>query len=271
MRGINGIPVLGLGTFGRGGFDGARLMLEAVRLGYRHIDTAQGYGNEAGVREAMRASGLPRKEFFVTTKVAGLNLARGHFMPSLLSSLTALGLEQIDLTLIHWPSEQGGVPMESYLEDLAAAQERGLTRLIGVSNFPVALIDRAEKILGAGKIAANQVEVHPYLQNRKLRAHCQQRGIAVTAYMPLAKGKAASDPAIQAIAAKHGAAPAAVTLKFLLDEDMIVIPASSRIENLAANLQALDVTLDESDRAAFRALERGERLVNPKFPPDWDV
>ena len=270
MTSHNGIPSLGLGTFGRGGFDGARLMLEAVKLGYRHLDTAQGYGTEAGVREAMRQSGLPRSEFFVTTKINGLNLPRGHFGPSVHASLTTLGIEQIDLLLIHWPSERAGVPMESYIEDLAKAREQGHARLIGVSNFPIALIGQAEKILGPGKIATNQVEVHPYLQNRKLRAHCQAKGIPVTAYMPLAKGKVAADPAVQAIAAKHNSTPAAVTLKFLLDEGLIVIPASSRVENLAANLKALDVRLDNADRAAFLALDRGERLVNPKFPPDWD-
>jgi 2,5-diketo-D-gluconate reductase B len=270
MTNINGIPQFGLGTWQRTGPEGRALIAEALALGYRHIDTAQSYETEKNVGAALSGSGLRRDELFITTKVATVNLARKDFLPSFAGSLERLGLSQIDLTLIHWPSPDPAVPLEHYVEDLAEAQARGWTRLIGVSNFPISLVERAEAVLGPDRIANNQVEVHPFLQNRKLRAHCAARGIAVTAYLPLARGKSAEDPVLQRIGQKHGATGAQVSLAFLMQEGVIVIPATSRSERLAENLGALDLTLDNDDLAAIRALEGGERLVNPATAPDWD-
>ncbi len=270
MKQINGIPQFGLGTWQRKGPEGRALIAEAIAMGYRHIDTAQSYDTEQHVGAAMRESGLARDAFFVTTKVATVNLARTHFLPSFAGSLERLGIDQIDLTLIHWPSIDPAVPFDHTIEDLAEAQTRGWTKAIGVSNFPIALLKRAEEILGPGRIINNQVEVHPFLQNRKLRAHCTEKGIAVTAYLPLARGKTAEDPVLRRIGAKHGATGAQVSLAFLMREGLIVIPATSRPERLAENLGALDVILDEEDIAAIRALDRGERLVNPASAPAWE-
>jgi 2,5-diketo-D-gluconate reductase B len=270
VKTINGIPQFGLGTWLRTGTEGRALIAEALSMGYRHLDTAQSYDTEQQVGAAIRDSGLRRDELFVTTKVATINLARRDFLPSLPGSLERLGLSQIDLTLIHWPSPDPAVPFEHYIEDLAEAQARGWTRLIGVSNFPIALLKRAEAILGPGRIVNNQVEVHPFLQNRALRDHCAARGIAVTAYLPLARGKAADEPVLQRIGEKHGATGAQVSLAFLMREGLIVIPATSRSDRMAENLGALSVVLDEEDMTAIRALDRGERLVNPATAPEWD-
>jgi 2,5-diketo-D-gluconate reductase B len=270
MKSINGIPQFGLGTWQRKGPEGRALIAEALAMGYRHIDTAQSYDTEQHVGAAMMESGLGREAFFVTTKVATTNLARKHFLPSFAGSLERLGIDRIDLTLIHWPSVDPSVPFDHTVEDLGEAQARGWTRLIGVSNFPIALLERAEAILGPGRIVNNQVEVHPFLQNRKLRAHCAERGIAVTAYLPLARGKTADDPVLRRIGGKHGATGAQVSLAFLMQEGLVVIPATSRPERLAENLGALDVRLDEEDMAAIRALDRSERLVDPAHAPAWD-
>ena len=270
MKHIAGIPQFGLGTWQRKGPEGRALIAEALAMGYRHIDTAQSYDTEQHVGAAIRESGLSRDALFVTTKVATTQLARKDFLPSFAGSLERLGLSQIDLTLIHWPSVDPAIPFEHTIEDLAEAKSRGWTRLIGVSNFPIALLDRAEAIIGAGRIVNNQVEVHPFLQNGKLRAHCAARGISVTAYLPLARGKTADDPVLRRIGVKHGATGAQVSLAFLMREGLIVIPATSRAERLAENLGSLDIQLDEEDMTAIRALDRGERLVNPATAPAWD-
>ncbi|WP_425964326.1 aldo/keto reductase [Rhizobium nepotum] len=157
--------------------------------------------------ELYQKSGLPRSDVFVTTKVAEGNLSRSAFLPSVRKSLDTLKLDAVDLLLIHWPSANDAVPFDHYVESLGEAKSLGYTRLIGVSNFTKAMIDQAQEILGPGELATNQVEVHPFLQNRNLRNHCEAAGIAVTAYMPLAKGKVQDDPTIAAVAARIGCEP----------------------------------------------------------------
>src|SRR3954449_8078619 len=155
------IPKLGLGTYGRTGEEGMAAILNALDIGYRHLDTAQSYGTEAGVGEAVRRSGIPRSQVFITTKVADTRLAKAQFMDSVERSLETIGLGPVDLLLIHWPSKGDAVPLEDYLNGLADAQRRGFTRLIGVSNFPIGHLKRTEHLLGPGAIATNQVEIHP--------------------------------------------------------------------------------------------------------------
>jgi 2,5-diketo-D-gluconate reductase B len=265
-----GIPPLGLGTFGRTGEAGMAAILSAIELGYRHLDTAQSYDSERPVAEAMRRSGLPREAFFVTTKVADTNLARADFAPSVARSLEALGVDQVDLLLIHWPSHRHAVPLEDYLTALAEAQQAGQARLIGVSNFTIELLDRARALLGDGALATNQVEIHPYLQAPKLRAHARALGLPLTAYEPLVRGQVAHDPVLQAIGARHGVGAVPVALAFLMAEGHIVIPASTNPDNLAANLTAREVRLGADDIAAIRALDRGHRTINPAKAPTWD-
>lgn len=264
------IPKLGFGTYGRRGSEGADAILAALKVGYRHIDTAQSYGTEAPVGQAVRRSGLPREEVFVTTKVQPENFRRGRFVPSVRKSLEDLQFDYVDLLLIHWPSPRGGVPLEDYLLALKEAQSLGLTRQIGVSNFTIALIDEAEAILGAGSIATNQVEIHPFLQNRKLRAHCVARGIPLTAYQPLAHGRIASDPVIREIAGAHRADPGQIALAFLLQQGLIAIPATSRVDRMRSNFEATRIQLSDGDMAKIFTLDRGQRLIDMAGGPAWD-
>jgi 2,5-diketo-D-gluconate reductase B len=264
------IPKLGLGTSGRTGEAGMLAILKALEVGYRHIDTAQSYGSEANVGEAVRRSGVPRSEVFITTKVADTNLDKSRFMDSVERSLDTIGQGPVDLLLIHWPSKDDAVPFEEYVLALAEAQRRGHTRLIGVSNFPIALLDRTERLLGPGAIATDQVEIHPYMQAPRLSAHAQRTGLTLTAYQPLCRGSVASDPVLRRIAERHGATAAAVALAFLLACGHVVIPASTSEANLRANWRARDLMLDAGDMQAIRALHRGERRINPDKSPVWD-
>lgn len=191
-------------------------------------------------------------------------------LPSLEVSLEKLGTDYLDLALIHWPSPKDEVPMAVYLEQLTEAKARGLTREIGVSNFTVAQLKQAIEILGPGAIAHQQIEVHPLLQNRKVVEFCKANGIAVTAYMPLAYGKVLSEPLLMEIGKRHGVSAAQVSLAWLLAQDMTVIPSSTKRENQAANLAALDIALSSEEMAAIATLDRGERCANPDFAPDWD-
>ena len=265
----NDIPPIGFGTSLLG--DNAyQAIVTALEAGYRHIDTAQTYDSEALIGKALRETGTRREDVFLTTKLADKNLADGVFMPSLENSLVALGTDHVDLLLIHWPSHQDAVPMETYMASLAAAKARGWARMIGVSNFPTAYLQRAIDILGPGELVNNQVELHPYLQNRTLRDYCGGHGIKVTAYMPLGKGKVLSDPVIGAIAERNSATPAIITLAWMLQLGIIVIPASANPAHIRANLTARDVILSDEDMAAIAALDRGERMIDPPKAPAWD-
>lgn len=264
------MPQLGLGTFRLQGQQAIDSVRNGLELGYRHIDTAQIYGNEADVGSALAASGVARGEVFVTTKIWTENLGGDALVPSVKESLRKLRLEQVDLTLIHWPSPGNAVPLAESMQALLAAREQGLTGAIGISNFPVALVVEAIEAVGAHNIATNQVELHPYLQNRKLAAFAREAGIHVTAYMPLAYGKVMDDPVIGAIAARLDATPAQVTLAWLLAKGYAVIPSSTRRANLESNLGAARLVLAQGDILAIDALERGERLVSPEFAPRWD-
>jgi 2,5-diketo-D-gluconate reductase B len=267
----NTIPQLGLGTFRLQGQQAIDSVRKGLELGYRHIDTAQIYGNEAEVGQALQASSVPRGDVFVTTKIWTEHLAGDKLIPSLKDSLHKLRIDQVDLTLIHWPSPQAAVPVAESMQALLEAREQGLTGAIGVSNFTNAQLAQAIDAVGAANIATNQVELHPFLQNRGVAAFAGSHGIHVTAYMPLAYGKAVQDAAIQAIAARIGATPAQVTLAWLMAKGHAVIPSSTRRENLAANLGSLDLRLSAADSETIDGLERGERLVSPDFAPAWDA
>lgn len=265
------IPSFGVGTFrltGQAVVDSVRTALE---LGYRAVDTAQIYGNEAEVGQAIAASGVARADLFVTTKIWVDNYAQDKLVPSLRASLDKLRTDYVDLTLIHWPAPNNGVALEAFMTALADAKAQGLTRQIGVSNFNIELTKQAIAAVGAGEIATNQVELSPYLQNRKLAAFLKEQGIAVTSYMTLAYGKVLDDPVLTRIANKHGATVAQVTLAWALKLGYAVIPSSTKRANLASNLQARSLQLDDEDMVAIAGLERGGRLVDPAgLAPDWD-
>ncbi|CAN7637205.1 2,5-didehydrogluconate reductase DkgB [Acidovorax sp. LjRoot118] len=265
------IPAFGLGTFRLKD----QVVIDSVRnaldLGYRAIDTAQIYGNEAEVGQAIAESGVPRSALFLTTKVWTENLAADKLIPSLKDSLTKLRTEQVDLALIHWPSPSGAVPVAEFMGALAEAKAQGLARQIGVSNFNVALMQEAIAAVGASTIATNQVELHPYLQNRSVADFARSQGIPITSYMTLAYGKVLNDPVVEAIARAHGATTAQVALAWTLQLGYAVIPSSTRRENLASNLKAQQLRLSDAEMAQIAELDRGGRLVDPEgLAPSWD-
>jgi len=267
----NTIPALGLGTFRLQG----QVVIDSVRngldVGYRAIDTAQIYGNEAAVGQAIAESGVPRRDLFITTKIWTDNLGHGKLVPSLKDSLAKLRTDQVDLTLIHWPSPGGAVPVADFMGALAEAKRQGLTRMIGVSNFNVALLKEAIDAVGAKDIATNQVELHPYLQNRKLAAFAREQGIPITSYMTLAYGKVLQDPIIQRIAQSRSATPAGVVLAWAMQLGYAVIPSSTKRANLQSNLEALELRLSAQEMAQIGALDRNERLTSPQgLAPAWD-
>ncbi|SPA51446.1 2,5-didehydrogluconate reductase DkgB [Cupriavidus taiwanensis] len=265
------IPAFGLGTFRLQG----QVVIDSVRngleLGYRAIDTAQIYGNEAEIGEAVAAAGVRREDLFLTTKIWVDNYAPDKLVPSLEQSLARLRTDYVDLTLIHWPAPGHGVPLETFMTALAQAQEKGLTRQLGISNFNIALTRQAIAAIGQEAIATNQIELSPYLQNRELVAFLQREGIHVTSYMTLAYGKVLGDPVIGAIAQRHHATPAQVVLAWALQLGYSVIPSSTRRENLASNLLAQTLRLSDDDMARIAALERNGREVSPDgLAPQWD-
>jgi 2,5-diketo-D-gluconate reductase B len=265
------LPSFGVGTFrlqGQTVIDSVRTALE---LGYRAVDTAQIYGNEADVGQALVESGVNRAEMFVTTKIWTDNYAKDKLIPSLRKSLEKLRTDYVDLTLIHWPAPGNGVELTEYMKALAHAKALGLTRQIGISNFNIELSKQAIAAVGKGEIATNQVELSPYLQNRALTAFLKEQNIAVTSYMTLAYGKVLNDPVLANIAEKHQATVAQVTLAWALQLGYAVIPSSTKRENLASNLFARDLKLDATDMAQIAALERNGREVSPDgLAPLWD-
>jgi len=265
------IPAMGFGTFDRRGEAGIAAIGYALELGYRHLDTAQSYETEAECGEALRRSGLKRSDVFLTTKVSGPNSVAGQLLPSLEQSAANLGAGAIDLTLIHWPvTSAGRLDMRAYLTELAEAQARGLTRLIGVSNFTIADLEEAKTVLGPGVLANHQFERHPFLQNQKLVNYCQYNGISVTCYLPLARGRCSGDPVIEPIAARHGATPHQIALAYSLNQGLIVIPTSSKHERIRENFEAKDIVLSADELAAIAGCDKAERQINPSWGPAWD-
>lgn len=267
----NTIPAFGLGTFrlkDQVVIDSVRTGLE---LGYRLIDTAQIYGNEAEVGQAIAESGVPRDDIFITTKIWPSNYATDKLVPSLKQSLAKLRTSHVDLTLIHWPSPENAVPVGEFMSALADAKSQGLTRKIGISNFNIALMKEAIAAVGAENIATNQIELSPFLQNHKVVDFAKSQGIHITSYMTLAYGEVLKDPLIAAIAEAYRATRAQVVLAWAMQLGYAVIPSSTKRENLASNLLAQQLTLRDADMVRIAALDRGERLTSPEgLAPTWD-
>ena len=265
------LPLFGLGTFRLKDQVVIDSVSQALELGYRAIDTAQIYGNEAEVGQAIAASGIPREQLYLTSKIWTENLGAERLIPSLKESLAKLRTDHLDLTLIHWPSPGGKIPVAEFMGALLEARAQGLTKAIGVSNFTIGLLREAIAVTGPGQIASNQIELHPYLQNRRLAAFMQEQQVAVTSYMTLGYGKVLEDPLIQQIAAQHQATPAQVTLAWAMQLGYAVIPSSTRRDNLASNLKAVDLRLSEADMARIATLDSGLRLTDPAgLAPQWD-
>jgi 2,5-diketo-D-gluconate reductase B len=262
------LPKLGLGTFRMQG-DTCRAAVEsALSLGYRHIDTAEMYANEEAIGAALSASGVARKDLHITTKVWHENLAPDAIRKAFDASLKKLRLDQVDLYLVHWPSR--GMNLPAIFETLMKLKEEGRIRAIGVANFTTALLKTVVDEIKA-PIACNQVEYHMMLDQTPLRKYLAAKSIPLVAYCPLAQGQAASDETLARIGKKHNASAAQVALKWLLDQDGVAaIPKASRAESQKANLDALNLRLDDEDRKAIAALPKNMRCVNPGFAPAWD-
>ena len=261
------IPIIGLGTWTLQGRDCARLVEQAIRVGYRHIDTAQMYDNERAVGEGVRASGK-RNEVMVTTKVQPSLLAPHDLERSVKQSLAQLRLDAIDLLLIHWPNPR--VPLSETLGAMAKMKREGYTRAIGVSNFTVALLDEANQV-SSEPLVCNQVECHPYLDQDKVIAACRKHGMAMVAYSPIARAQAKGDELLERIGKAHEKSAAQVCLRWLTQQGISVIPRTSRIERLAENLNTLDFDLSEAEMKEIAALARpGGRLVDWAYSPKWD-
>ena len=264
------IPAIGLGTWTYDDETAARLVAEAIRVGYRHIDTAAMYQNEAGVGAGLRASGVPRKEIFLTTKVWFTEIAAGDLQRSVEASLRRLDADYLDLVLIHWPSRT--IPLAASITALNDVLDQGHARNIGVSNFPVALLDEAVR-LSKNPLACNQVEYHPFLNQDRLLEACRALGIALVSYCPLARGsELAAEPSIAAAAKRLDRSPAQIVLRWHVQQlGVAAIPRSSKPERIAENLQVFDFSLSDEEMASISALRsRGMRICDFDFSPDWD-
>jgi diketogulonate reductase-like aldo/keto reductase len=263
------IPAIGLGTWRLTDEGCAQAVRWALQAGYRHIDTAAMYGNEDAVGEGLRASGLDRNDVFVTTKVWYTDLAPGDLERSAEASLKRLGLDQVDLLLIHWPNPE--IPLAGTIKALGNTRRRGLARHIGVSNFSAKLVEQAVALANE-PLAANQCEYHPYLNQDRIRAACTRHRLAFTSYCPLGKGDLTRDPVIRSIAQGHGKTPGQVVLRWHVQQPgTAAIPKSGNRERIAENFGIFDFALSQNEMRRISALARPDgRMVSPSWATEWD-
>jgi diketogulonate reductase-like aldo/keto reductase len=264
------IPLLGLGTWQLRGRACTRVVEQALRLGYRHLDTAEIYDNERAVGEGLHASGVKRSGVFVTTKIWPSHFAPGELERTARECLVRLRLSEVDLLLLHWPNPQ--IPLAETLGALGRVKRDGLARHIGLSNFTVALIEEALQAT-TEPLVCDQIECHPFLDQSKLIAACRRHGMAVIAYAPIARGAVRDDDVLARVGAAHGKSAVQVCLRFLVQQDIVVIPRTSKVERLAENAAIFDFALSEQEMAEIsRLAQRDGRLLDWAFSgqPKWD-
>jgi 2,5-diketo-D-gluconate reductase B len=264
------IPVIGYGTMELP-HRPAQLVAAAIAAGYRHIDTARKYGTEEFVGEGIRASGIPRKELFVTTKVTELDAREADFMRSVETSLKTLQLDYIDLLLVHWP--QPKVPFSETLGALAKAKRRGLTKHVGVSNFTLAMLDEAVKVCPE-PLVTNQVEYHAYLPQDRMLAALRRHGMILTAYCPVARGELLKDPVVGAIASQYNKTPAQICLRWLVQQRSVAaVPRALEERHIEDNIDIFDFELSDADMRKLNTLRKRQlRIADPpERAPKWDV
>ena len=262
------VPALGFGTWRLKGDVCYQMVLAALEIGYRHVDTAQLYFNETEVGRALRDAQLPREKIFLTTKLAFNRLAHDDVIASTEDSLKKLGLDYVDLLLIHWPSET--VPLAETLNAMAELHAQGKVRNIGLSNFPSALVKQACQ-LSSIPILADQVEYHPYLSQQTLLTACREHDVILTAYAPIARGRVLKDDLLQTIGARYGKSPVQITLRwFIQQEHVAAIPKSAHLERVKSNFDIFDFELTDDEMKSIFDLACGMRLLNPDVAPRWD-
>ena len=260
------VPKLGFGTWQLEGDDCERGVAHALEVGYRHIDTAQDYGNEDGVGKGIKASGVDRGDIFLVDKLSNANHSPKDVEHSTEESLRKLGTDYIDLLLIHWPVEIEEV--DATLTAMQQLQDDDKVRYLGVSNFT---LTQLRHVLDLAPLICDQVEYHPFLQQSALLDLARERDLVITAYSPLARGAVLDDDVLSEIAQAHDATPAQVSLRWLLQHDRVAaIPKSASPEHIEANLAALDIELSDEEMSRIDELDRGERLVDPPFAPAWE-
>ena len=260
------VPKLGYGTWQVTGRDAIEGVQDALSLGYRHIDTARMYGNEDEVGEGIRASGVDREDIFLTTKVWTADFTRDRLVAAAEDSVRRLGTDDVDLLLLHWPNPD--VDLAETIGAMVELKDRGLIRQLGVSNFPTRLVEEA---LRHGPVFANQVEAHPYLDQRRLLGQAAEHDLLFEAYSPFAHGHLHDDPVLTEIGEAHGKSAGQVALRWLLDRPQVcALPKASSHERRAQNLDVFDFALGDDERARIDGLERGLRTADPSFAPEWD-
>jgi diketogulonate reductase-like aldo/keto reductase len=245
------VPLVGLGTWALRGRACARMVAEAITLGYRHIDTAAMYSNEAEVGEGLRAAGVPRDEVFVTTKVWSSDLRARDFERSTRDSLAKLKLANVDLLLIHWPNSS--IPLKETIGALCKMKREGMARHVGVSNFTPKLIEEAVR-LSTEPLVNNQIECHPYFDQSATIAASRRHGLSVTAYTPIARGRVEGDAVLSRVGKAHGKTAAQTCLRYLVQQDLVVIPRTSRSERLRENFDIFDFKLAPAEMQEIAAL-----------------
>lgn len=263
------IPALGFGTFELESGDAYRMVRHVLDCGYRHVDTAQMYRNEEAVGRALRDARTRRDDVFITTKVWMDHFRDGDLQRSVEASLERLAVDAADLVLLHWPNPD--VPLAETLRALLDARQRGLTRHVGISNFPSRLMREAVDIAGPGELVTNQVEYHPFLSQRHVLDTARALGMSVTAYSPLARGEVVGHPLLARIGEPYGKNAAQVALRWLLDQQVIALPRTRTEAHAESNLDVFDFHLTTEDHAAIeRELLGNYRLIEPSFAPEWD-
>ncbi|MDZ7789111.1 MAG: aldo/keto reductase [Xanthomonadales bacterium] len=269
-NGVN-MPALGIGTFELEEDTVAEILPHALELGYRHIDTAQIYRNEAAVGRAIKRVGVRREDLFITTKVWIDQYEPAAFLRSVKGSLKRLQTDYVDLLLLHWPVF-GGNGMNPTLDALMRARRDGLTRHIGLSNFTIDQTEQAVAFCGEGQLATNQVEYHVYLGQERLRRVLARHNLILTAYMPLAKARTVNDPVLWDIGEQYGKTAAQVALRWLVEQDRVAaIPATSNPHHAATNFDIFDFQLSEEDQQRIAGLDKKRRICKPEgLSPEWD-
>ncbi len=271
LRGPDGtMPALGFGTWALRDDAGRRAVLCALETGYRHVDTAEMYGNEKPVGDALRRSDVPREDVFLVTKVSQDHLDASGVRHALRGSLDRLQTDYVDLLLIHWPSTTG-VPLAETLGTMAELRAEGRVRHVGVSNFTVALLEEAQRVSPV-PIFCNQVEYHPYLSQQPVLECCRAGGILLVAYCPLARGRVFQDTVLQEIGQGHGKTAGQVTLRWLLQQPGVgAIPRSGSAEHIHENFDVFDFELSEEEMQRIFELHHGERYIGGSAAPEWDT